>query len=193
MKCTIIEDLYPLYDEGLVHEETAVAVETHLKTCPTCAKKLLGQTLKIPAPLEKPRVEAAIIVKKTQSRLAIYQLFILLLSFYFAMTTNLMAESFGFILTYFILGLVVFLFYRSWLLTFLIAFLPILFIAFVDTALAPNAYRLYKADHLGGNLFVFIWVHAIGAFFLAAMHSFIAMLGAVVGYFISKLREEETT
>ena len=190
-QCTIIEDLYPLYEEGLVHDETTQFIEQHVNSCPHCTSRFLGKQLPTAVPVEKPKVSAAMSVKKAQSKLAIYQLIIMLLSFYFAMTTNLFAESFGFILTYFILGLVIFLFYRSWLLTFLIAFLPIFVFAFYETALTPNAYRLYKGDHIGGNVFVFIWMHLIGATFMAIMHTIFAMLGAVVAYFITKLKKEE--
>ena len=190
-QCTIIEDLYPLYEEGLVHEHTATFIEEHLKSCSQCSSRFIGKQSELNAPIEKSKVSAAVSVKKTQSKLAVYQLLLMLLSFYFAMTTNLFAESFGFILTYFILGLVTFLFYRSWLLTFLIAFLPVFFIGFYETAMAPNAYRLYKGDHLGGNIFVFVWMHFIGAAFMAAMHTFFAMLGAVVALFITKLKKED--
>ena len=190
-QCTIIEDLYPLYEEGLVHEDTATFIEEHLKDCSQCSSRLLGKQTELTAPVEKSKVSAAVSVKKTQSKLAVYQLLLMLLSFYFAMATNLFEESFGFILTYFILGLVIFLFYRSWLLTLLISFLPVFFIGFYETAMAPNAYRLYKGDHLGGNIFVFIWMHFIGAGFMAAMHTFFAMLGAVVGLFITKLKKED--
>lgn len=189
-QCTIVEDLYPLYEEGLVHDETTQFIEQHVNSCPHCTSRFLGKQLPTAVPVKKPKVSAAMSVKKTQSKLAIYQLIIMLLSFYFAMTTNLFAESFGFILTYFILGLVIFLFYRSWLLTFLIAFLPIFVFAFYETALTPNAYRLYQGDH-GGNIFTFILENFIGATFMAIMHTIFAMLGAVVAYFITKLKKEE--
>ena len=190
-QCTIIEDLYPLYEEGLVHEHTATFIEEHLKSCSQCSSSFIGKQLELNAPVEKSKVSAAVSVKKTQSKLAVYQLLLMILSFYFAMTTNLFAESFGFILTYFILGLVTFLFYRSWLLTLLIAFLPVFLIGFYETAMTPNAYRLYKGDHLGGNIFVFVWMHFIGAVFTAAMHTFFAMLGAVVALFIKNLKKED--
>ena len=190
-QCTIIEDLYPLYEEGLVHEQTVTFIEEHLKSCSQCSNRFLGKQTEINAPVEKSKVSAAVSIKKMQSKLAIYQLLLMLLSFYFAMSTNLFAESFGFILTYFILGLVTFLFYRSWLLTLLITFLPVFLIGFYETAMMPNAYRLYKSDHLGGNIFVFIWMHFIGAVFMAAMHTFFAMLGAVVALFIMKLKKED--
>lgn len=190
-QCTIIEDLYPLYEEGLVHEHTATFIEEHLKSCSQCSNRFLSKQSELNAPVEKSKVSAAISIKKTQSKLAVYQLLIMLLSFYFAMTTNLFAESLDFILTYFILGLVTFLFYRSWLLTFLIAFLPVFFIGFYETAMAPNAFRLYKSDYLGGNIFAFIWMHFIGATFTAILHTIFAMLGAVVALLITKLKKEE--
>lgn len=190
-QCTIIEDLYPLYEEELVHEDTATFIEEHLKSCSECSNRLLNKQSKLTAPVEKSKVSAAVSVKKTQSKLAVYQLLFMLLSFYFAMTTNLFTESFDFILTYFILGLVIFLFYRSWLLTLLIAFLPVFFIGFHETAMVPNAYRLYKVDHLGGNIFVFIWMHVMGAGFTAAIHTLFAMLGAIVALFMTKLKKED--
>ena len=190
-QCTIIEDLYPLYEEGLVHKNTGQFIEQHVNSCPLCASRFLGKQIELSVPVEKPKVSAAVSVKKTQSKLAVYQLLIMLLSFYFAMTTNLFAESFGFILTYFILGLVIFLFYRSWLLTFLISFLPVFFIGFHETALTPNAYRLYKGDHLGGNVLVFIWMHLIGATFMAILHTIFTMLGAVVALFMTRLKKED--
>lgn len=189
-QCTIIEDLYPLYEEELVHENTAEFIEQHVNSCLHCSSRFLGKQIELAAPVEKPKVSAALSVKKTQSKLAVYQMLIMLLSFYFAMTTNLFEESFGFILTYFILGLVTFLFYRSTLLTFLIAFLPIFFISFYETALTPNAYRLYEGDH-DGNIFMFIYTNIIGATFMAIMHTVFALLGEAVAYFITKLKKEE--
>ena len=38
MKCSIIQDLLPLYVDGVVSEDTAQAVEEHLETCEACRK-----------------------------------------------------------------------------------------------------------------------------------------------------------
>ena len=39
MKCTVAEDLLPLYLEGLCREETAKELEAHLEHCPQCRRK----------------------------------------------------------------------------------------------------------------------------------------------------------
>ena len=190
-QCKVVEDLYPLYEEKLVQLDTAQFIEAHLATCPTCSANLLGKHKELQAPVKKPKVSAAISVKKTQSKLAIYQLLITILSFYFAMTTNVYADSFGFILTYFILGLVLFLFYRSWLLTCLIAFLPVFILAFYDSALMPNAYRLFIVDHSESNVFLFLMTHLFAAAYMALIHTVFTVLGAIVAFFITKLRKAE--
>ncbi len=38
MKCSIIQDLLPLYVDGVVSEDTAQAVEEHLETCEDCRR-----------------------------------------------------------------------------------------------------------------------------------------------------------
>ena len=189
--CKVVEDLYPLYEENLVQLDTVQFIEQHLAACSTCSAHLLGKHTEIQAPIKKPKVSAAISVKKTQSKLAIYQLLITILSFYFAMTTNVYSESFGFILTYFILGLVLFLFYRSWLLSCLIAFLPVFILAFYDSALMPNAYRLYISDHSNGNVFLFVLTHLVAAAYMALIHTLFTVLGALVAFFITKLRKAD--
>lgn len=39
LSCAIVEDLLPTYVEGLTSEETNMAVESHLASCPACAAK----------------------------------------------------------------------------------------------------------------------------------------------------------
>lgn len=188
--CAIVEDLYPLYEEGLVQDQTAAFVEEHLHICEKCREKFGSGQKNIAPIIEKPKISAALAMKKTQSKLAMIQLVITLLSFYLAMSTNLFSESFGFILTYFILGIVIFSFYQSWMLTFIIAFFPVLFIAFADTAFEPNAYRTYMADHMNGNIVFFAWMHLIGAVMIAILHTFFAMLGGAVAFLWKKTKKE---
>ena len=49
IKCELVQDLLPLYLEGLCKEETVKAVEEHLKTCPFCTRdmKYMSGDLKI--------------------------------------------------------------------------------------------------------------------------------------------------
>ncbi|MBO4877995.1 MAG: zf-HC2 domain-containing protein [Ruminococcus sp.] len=52
MDCRIIQDLLPLYAEKLTSEESAKAVEEHLRGCPECMEKLGAITADTaPAPL----------------------------------------------------------------------------------------------------------------------------------------------
>ena len=52
--CKIIEDILPLYVDGLLQEETAELVKKHLATCPACAKMEKQLKAAIPAPPQKP-------------------------------------------------------------------------------------------------------------------------------------------
>ena len=40
-ECKMMEDLYPLYEEGLLNEETSAFVKQHLKNCSACSEKFL--------------------------------------------------------------------------------------------------------------------------------------------------------
>ncbi|MBR5943807.1 MAG: zf-HC2 domain-containing protein, partial [Lachnospiraceae bacterium] len=39
-ECKVIEDLLPLYKDGICSEESKKAVEEHLNECPECRKML---------------------------------------------------------------------------------------------------------------------------------------------------------
>jgi len=50
MNCKIIEDLLPLYHDGLASDESRALVEEHLETCERCRLKLaeIGADIKAP-------------------------------------------------------------------------------------------------------------------------------------------------
>ncbi|MDM5250991.1 zf-HC2 domain-containing protein [Lysinibacillus sp. G4S2] len=50
IKCTIIQDILPLYVDGVVSEDTKDMVNKHLQTCPACQKEYeqMTQTLYVP-------------------------------------------------------------------------------------------------------------------------------------------------
>lgn len=50
MKCAYVEDLLPLYEEGLVSEETRKDMEEHFRTCEACRSKLSNHLPAVPAP-----------------------------------------------------------------------------------------------------------------------------------------------
>ena len=48
LSCHVVEDLLPLYLDGVVSEATGQDIEEHLAGCPACAAKL--EELHAPAP-----------------------------------------------------------------------------------------------------------------------------------------------
>ena len=49
LSCAIVEDLLPTYVERLTSEETNMAVEAHLASCPACAAKRTAMGAQEPA------------------------------------------------------------------------------------------------------------------------------------------------
>ena len=123
--CFIIEDLLPLYNEGLLQEGTGEWLESHLAGCENC-QELAQLSIE---PVEKEPISSTVnhdkMMGSIKLKLSIYQIIFVGLSFFFAIKTSLLSESFGFILSYTIMGLVAFLFYRSFKIVIAIAFLPI--------------------------------------------------------------------
>ena len=65
LDCEIIEDLLPLYHDGVVNVVTAEAVEEHLKECEGCKKEYEGLSAEIVGKTEKTTKEAfTIMIKK---------------------------------------------------------------------------------------------------------------------------------
>ncbi len=52
IKCTIIQDLLPLYVDGVVSEDTKELVNQHLKTCKACQKEYEQMTQTMYVPIE---------------------------------------------------------------------------------------------------------------------------------------------
>ncbi|WP_062108210.1 zf-HC2 domain-containing protein [Bacillus niameyensis] len=176
--CYIVEDLLPLYNEGLLQEETTKWVEAHLKSCENC-RDLASLSNE---PLDKEPINSSIdnekMMKKINFKIAFYQIIFVAISFIFAIKTSLLNESFGFILSYTVLGLITYLFYRRIYLVITIAFIPNFIWSIVDS--------------LSNEATVF---HAIvGSAFLAFVHLIFAIIGCVIGLLVLKIREKgETT
>ena len=171
--CSIIEDLLPLYNEGLLHEETIDYVETHFKNCGDCAElgklsaePVIEDTLSSPLNHEK-------MMSKITFRLSLYQIIFVGLSFFMAMRTTLLNDSFGFILSYTILGLLTYLFYKNLKIVIAITFLPV-FIWSIGTTIADTNF-----DYIYGSLMV------------AGLHLLFALIGALIAWLILQLRGSE--
>lgn len=52
VKCTIIQDLLPLYVDDVVSEDTKELVEQHLQTCQACQKEYEQMTETLYVPIE---------------------------------------------------------------------------------------------------------------------------------------------
>lgn len=185
--CSIVEDLLPLYNEGLVSDETATWIETHFKTCQPC-KSLAERTAEpvkvedIDSPIDHEKMMSKITVK-----LSLYQLIFVGISFFLAMQTALLNDSFGFILSYTILGIIMYLFYKNLKVIILVAFIPIFIwslatllpeaLSFSDSS--TNVMRLILTDGIAGSLM------------LALIHLIFALIGTAIGALILKLKEGE--
>ncbi|WP_096271227.1 zf-HC2 domain-containing protein [Paucisalibacillus globulus] len=183
-ECPIVEDLLPLYHEGLLKPETTEWVEEHLKSCPSCSALASISSEPILEDKIEPVVDHEKMMAKVTSKLTLYQLIFVGISFFLAIRTVIANENFGFILPYFILGLVIYLFYRTYRLVMLIAFLPV-FLWFLGTML----YSIFQQTDPNNSVSMMIFDSLYGSFLMAGIHLLFAILGATVGLLFIKLKE----
>ncbi|MBO1003959.1 zf-HC2 domain-containing protein [Pseudogracilibacillus auburnensis] len=168
--CFIAEDLMPLYNEGLLQDETASWLEAHLKTCRNCRE--LAHLSK--EPVEKVAMESTVnhdkMMGKIKLRLSIYQIIFVGLSFFFAIKTSLLNDSFGFILSYTVLGVLTYLFYKNIWIVIAIAFLPNFIWSLIDIS-------------------EFSFNGIVGSIFIGVIHLSFALVGNIIGWLILQVRE----
>lgn len=191
--CRIVADLLPLYEEDLLHKETVEWMDVHLSKCEVCRMRAHESFADLPAAHIKPPKNASTMVKNVRSKLAVYQLLFVLLSFTFAMSTSLFADSFQFILSYFVLGLVTFYFYRSWLFTALLSLVPIVIWSLYDTVASYGSYSSWYAQSLEHHHSVIGLFGTLfgGSLLMGVIHTLFAVLGAVVALLLTKMTEKE--
>ena len=195
-ECRIAEDLLPLYEEDLLHKETVDWMVDHLSACERC-RALGNATLEHPpaAQMKPKRSVVPAMMQNVRSKFAVYRLLFVILSFSFAMGTSLFADSFQFILSYFILGLSTFYFYRSWVFTLSISMAPIILWSIYDTIASYGSYNDWYAQAVENhNSFIGLFGMLIGgALLLSIIHTVFAILGAVVALLMAKISEQEDT
>lgn len=191
--CRIVEDLLPLYEEDLLHKETVDWIDTHLSTCESCRSRANETLAAFPAAPIKPKKTAAAMMKNVRSKLAIYQLLFVLLSFAFAMSTSIFADSFQFILSYFLLGFSTFYFYRSWIFTILISMMPIIIWSIYDTIASYGSYHQWYTQALEnhGSVAGLFGMLLGSSLLMGIIHTLFAALGAVVALLTMKITEKE--
>lgn len=170
--CFIVEDLLPLYNEGLLSDETEDWVKEHLNNCLHCkaleqvtTDKIMEEVISSPINYEK-------MISKITFKLSLYQMAFIGLSFFLALKTTLLNDSFGFILSYAVLGFVTYLFYKNFKIVSGIAFLPVFFWSIGTTA---------SLNELISSI--------LGSILIAGIHLAFAVIGALVGLLLLKIRE----
>lgn len=178
--CHLVEDLWPLYEEGLVQHETKEWIEQHLQQCERCQQLHAMELEKIAVPPTKLAVEKTI--ANATLKLHIYQLLFVILSFVFAMSTSMFVnQGFHFILSYFVLGVVVFYFYQSWLLTLVIAFVPMFVWSYYDTVALYGSFANWEQqlEAQGDSIWRALYDYTTMGIFTGAIHTLFALFGIV--------------
>ena len=180
-RCSVTQDLLPLYEEDLLHLNTKRFVEEHLQSCKECRQ--IAEQSKIPLPAEvRPGASSEKMIRNITLRLTTIQIFFVAIAFILAMGTTIMNDNSGFILTYAILGAVTYLFYRSFLVAFLLAGVP----NFIWNCL------LFMTDWFGEY-----YAYTDGfsdalqlALTALIIHLLLTFIGIMIGFCILKIREE---
>ncbi|MDA7026669.1 hypothetical protein PJ311_08620 [Bacillus sp. CLL-7-23] len=176
----IIEDLLPLYHEGLLSEETSRWIEEQTEKHEEYRKLMVMSSTPLPKKEIVPPVNQEKMFKKINRKLSFYQIIFVAISFFLAIKTSLLNESFGFILWYTVLGLLVYLFYRDIKIVLLLSFVPILLWSFKD-----NLEHFTKEE----GIFEYLSAAVGGAFFYSLMHCIFSMIGSLIGWLSIKFRE----
>ncbi|MFC4560018.1 hypothetical protein ACFO3D_17795 [Virgibacillus kekensis] len=185
----VVEDLLPLYQEGLLSEETTKWIEEQLEENDELGK--LAQTLQMP--LEKEEIPETTetdrdkMFKKINRKLSLYQIIFVALSFVIAIQTSLLNDSSGFILWYTVLGILVYLFYSDMKIIFYFSFIPIFIWSCVD------GISDYMAGHIDENVSLIAYAVQVGqmAVMTSVIHYVFALIGSIIGLLIRKLKNKE--
>lgn len=186
-KCYIVEDLLPLYNDGLLQEETKNWLEGHLASCDTC-KELHRLSTK---PIQSEQIEADVdyekMIQRNNLKISLYQFLFVGISFFLATRSMILMEDFSFVLYYTILGFVTYLFYKRYLIVLLISFMPI-FLYQLASFLMKIKLLIQTLDTSLGRI---LWNFLFGSVISGGISLLFAVLGASIGLFTLKLFEGE--
>lgn len=181
--CFLIKDLLPLYNENLLSEETTIWVEEHLKQCQEC--RLLQEASSSDLEIEpiEDTMDKDLMFKRINRKLSMYQIIFVALSFFIAINSSILSESFEFILWYPVLGAVTYLFYKDMRLVFLLSFTPIFL-----WALSSSLLDFINSAYLDIT-FIEVLCHSfISAITLSVFHYIFAFIGSIIGVLILKIK-----
>lgn len=182
----IIEDLLPLYNEGLLSEETTKWFEEQINGSEEYKQLVLASQSPLPKPAIPSPVDHERMLQRIKRKLAVYQLIFVAISFFLAINTSLLNESFGFILWYAVLGAVTYGFYKDMRMVALISIVPV-FVWSLGSSIAD-----YRSGDMTPDLGLgeFMINSAAGALLLSGLHYVFALVGSLIGLLIVKLREK---
>lgn len=186
----IIEDLLPLYQEGLLSKESKEWLEAQLEENPAYQELLekMRHTLEKEDTPEISAPEQEKMFKRIHRKLTIYQFIFTGIAFFLAMQTALLNESFGFILWYAVLGFVVYLFYADMRIVFLLSFVPI----FIWSVVMEVSSFMNGAYEGAESFFSVGFDVVVTAVVLSFIHFFFALIGSVIALILKKLKTEGT-
>lgn len=183
--CFIIRDLLPLYNENLLSDETTAWVKEHLEDCKECEKLAEASSVDLNTVPIDNTMDQEVMFKKINRKLSMYQIIFVALSFFIAINTSLLSESFGFILWYPILGVITYLFYKDIKLVFLLAFIPIFLWSF-----SSNILDYFNSSYLDISFFQILGYSLIRSLPVSLFHLLLAFIGSIIGALILKLHNE---
>lgn len=179
---SIIEDLLPLYNDGLLSEETARWFEEQIRGNEEYRQLLELSRKPVPAPEPAvPPAEYEKMMNKIRRKLSVYQLMLMAISFFMAISTSMMGNSFGFILWYAVLGLAAYLFYRDIKIVLLVAFVPIFL--WIFGGMIVDWMQGHVTD---AGFFRHLMASLAGALLGAGLHTAFALAGTAVGWLAGK-------
>ncbi len=178
---SVFKDLLPLYHEGLLSKESAEWIEEAAENDEELQKLLKMTEAELPKEHIESTVHESQMFKKINRKLSLYQLMFTAISFFLAIHTSLLNESFGFILWYAVLGLAVYLFYRDMKLVILLSFAPI-FIWGWGYSGRLGCSRRYRG--CGAPAVFCLW-----RFHACCYSLFFAAAGMMIGWLFLKLKE----
>lgn len=183
--CFIVKDLLPLYNENLLSDETTEWVNEHIKTCKECNSLVEASSLELNTEPIENTMNQELMFKKINRKLSMYQIIFVALSFFIAINTSLLSESFGFILWYPVLGAITYLFYKDIRLVFLLAFIPIFIWSF-----SSNILDYFNSSYLDISFFQILGYSLIRSIPVSLFHLLFAFIGNIIGALILKLHNE---
>lgn len=164
-KCSIVEDLLPLYFKHTLQSDTVRFIENHIASCERCQQLTCAQ----PSHNQK---------RPMKRTLTFFHLVFIVLSFMFALNSSLLGNNLSFIVSYAIFGCLTYLFYKNIWIVFVISFTPVFVWAIINNFNTPLYITHSSFSDLGALL--------VGASFIAILHTIFALLGSAIAIILRK-------